>query len=224
MVQLKSSVYKKVGLLLMISAFSTIAFAHTSIIDLEKLSKSETIWLYLKTGYEHIIPAGLDHILFVLSLFLLTPKLKPILFQATAFTVAHTITLGLSMYRIIHLPSLIVEPLISLSIIYVALENIFTQKLRSTRIGIVFIFGLIHGMGFASALSQMGLPKNAYLASLLTFNVGVELGQITVILLAYFLFAKWYSERPFYRKAIAIPLSLLISLVASYWTVERLFF
>jgi hypothetical protein len=150
----------------------------------------------------------------VLSLFLLTPKLKPILFQATAFTLAHTITLGLSMYKVIQIPSAIIEPLIAVSIIYVALENIFIQKLRKTRIGIVFLFGLIHGMGFAGALSQMGLM----------FTVGVELGQVAIILLAYFLVARWFSKKTFYRTRIVMPLSVAISLVALYWTVERLFF
>jgi hypothetical protein len=199
-------------------------FAHTSIIDLEKMSKTDAAFLYIKLGYQHILPLGLDHILFVLSLFLLTPKLKSILWQATAFTVAHTVTLGLSMYHVINPPANIVEPLIALSIIYVALENIFSPKLKATRIGVVFLFGLIHGMGFASALGQLGLPQNAYLSSLVMFNIGVELGQITVIAAAYFLLAKWFKNKPYYRKAIVIPLSVLITVIAAYWVVERLFF
>ena len=128
------------------------------------------------------------------------------------------------MYKIINPPPAIVEPLIALSILYVALENIFSPKLKATRIGIVFLFGLVHGMGFASALGQLGLPQNAYFTSLLMFNLGVELGQITVIIAAYFLLAKWFGNKPYYRKAIVIPLSALISIVAAYWVVERLFF
>ena len=199
-------------------------FAHATIIDLEKMSRSDAAFLYIKLGYEHILPLGLDHILFILSLFLLNPKIKSVLWQATAFTAAHTITLGLSMYKIINPPPAIVEPLIALSILYVALENIFSPKLKATRIGIVFLFGLVHGMGFASALGQLGLPQNAYFTSLLMFNLGVELGQITVIIAAYFLLAKWFGNKPYYRKAIVIPLSALISIVAAYWVVERLFF
>jgi HupE / UreJ protein len=83
---------------------------------------------------------------------------------------------------------------------------------------------LIHGMGFASALGQLGLPKNSYLASLLMFNIGVELGQITIIVIAYFLLAKWFGNKPYYRKAIVIPLSVLITVVAAYWAAQRLFF
>src|ERR1041385_2633040 len=121
------------------------ASAHVIVGELEKLSAANAAWLYLKLGYEHILPLGLDHILFVLSLFLLSPKLKPVLWQATAFTVAHSLTLGLAMYHVITPPARIVESLIALSILYVALENIFSPRLKKTRIGIVFLFGLVHG-------------------------------------------------------------------------------
>ena len=192
--------------------------------DLSKLGKTEVAFIYLQLGYSHIIPLGIDHILFVLSLFLLNPKLKPIFWQATAFTLAHTITLGLAIYGVIKPLANIVEPIIALSILYVALENIFSPRLKASRIGIVFLFGLIHGMGFASALTDLGLPKNAYLSSLLMFNLGVELGQITVILAAFFLLAKPFGNKPYYRKYIVVPLSILISLIAAYWTIERIFF
>lgn len=203
---------------------SQYVFAHASIIDIEKMSKTATAFLYIKLGYQHILPLGLDHILFVLSLFLLNPKLKSILWQATAFTVAHTVTLGLSMYDLIKPPSNIVEPLIALSILYVALENIFSTKLKASRIGVVFLFGLIHGMGFASALGELGLPQTSYLTSLLMFNLGVELGQISVIAAAWIILAKWLGNKLYYRKAIVIPLSVLISAVAGYWVIDRLFF
>jgi HupE / UreJ protein len=209
------------GFILLAVVVSQSSFAHATIIDLEKMSKTDAAFLYVKLGYQHILPLGLDHILFVLSLFLLNPKLKSILWQATAFTVAHTVTLGLSMYNVIKPPANIVEPLIALSILYVALENIFSPKLKASRIGVVFLFGLVHGMGFASALGELGLPQNSYLTSLLLFNLGVELGQISVIVAAYFLLAKWFGDKTYYRKAIVIPLSVLISLVAAYWVVER---
>jgi hypothetical protein len=118
----------------------------------------------------------------------------------------------------------IVEPIIALSIMYVALENIISPTLKKSRIGIVFLFGLVHGLGFANALGELGLPKNSYLTSLLMFNLGVELGQVAVILSAFLLFGKWFGNKPYYRKAIVIPLSILITLMALYWTVERLFF
>ncbi len=212
----------KMLVFVLLSVFASKAsFAHASIIDLEKMSKTDAAFLYVKLGYQHILPLGLDHILFVLGLFLLNPKLKSVLWQATAFTVAHTVTLGLSMYHVIKPPANIMEPLIALSIMYVALENIFSPKLKASRIAVVFLFGLVHGMGFASALGELGLPQNAYLTSLLLFNLGVELGQITVIVAAYFLLAKWFGNKPCYRNAIVIPLSVLISFIAGYWVVER---
>ena len=105
------------------------------------------------------------------------------------------------MYNIIKVPGQIIEPLIALSIMYVALENIFSPRLKASRIGVVFVFGLVHGLGFAGALGELGLPKNAYLVSLIMFNVGVELGQLTIILLAYFLLARWFGNKPYYRKS-----------------------
>jgi hypothetical protein len=222
MVKIKYNQYLKFcGFILLTIMISQPLFAHNSIIDLEKMSKKDVLLLYIKLGFEHILPLGFDHILFVLSLFLLNPKLKPILWQATTFTVAHTVTLGLSMYNIIKPPANIVEPLIALSIMYVALENIFSPKLKTARIGVVFLFGLIHGMGFASVLSELGLPQNSYFTSLLMFNLGVELGQTTVIVAAWFLLAKWFGNKPYYRKAIVIPLSVIISLVSAYWVLER---
>ena len=215
---------KATGLLLLLLAMSQRSWAHTVVGELENLSKTDAAFLYLKLGYRHILPLGLDHILFVLSLFLLSPKLKPVLWQATAFTVAHSITLGLAMYHIITPVAAIIEPIIALSIMYVALENIFSPRLKNSRIGIVFLFGLVHGMGFASALGELGLPENAYLTSLVMFNVGVELGQLSVILAAFFLLGKWFGQKAYYRKAIVIPLSVLITLIAAYWTVQRIFF
>jgi len=217
----KNNTYSKCfGLLILLFLLSDQIFAHTVVGELEKMSKTNAALLYLFLGYKHIIPLGFDHILFILSLFLLNPKLKPLLWQATAFTVAHSITLSLSMFHVI----VTIEPLIALSILYVALENIFVTKVRRTRIGVVFIFGLVHGMGFASALGQLGLPQNAYLLSLVMFNVGVELGQITIILAAYILIGKAFGNKPYYRKYFVIPLSIIIACVAAYWTVQRLFF
>ena len=218
-----SNLNKPFVLLILFFLFSQSLWAHEEVSELEKMSKADAAILYLQLGFDHIIPLGLDHILFVLSLFLLSPKLKPVLWQATAFTVAHSITLGLAMFKVITPSPAIIEPIIALSIMYVALENIFSPTLKKSRIGIVFLFGLVHGMGFANALGSLGLPQNSYLTSLIMFNVGVELGQLAVILLAFFLFGKWFGNKPYYRKAIVIPLSVLITIMAGYWTVERLF-
>ena len=212
------------GTTILLLLISQPLWAHVVVGELEKMSKSSAALVYLGLGYKHILPLGFDHILFILSLFLLSPKLKPVLWQATAFTIAHSVTLGLAMYHVITPPAKIVEPVIALSIMYVALENVFSPKLKASRIGVVFLFGLVHGMGFAGALGHLGLPKDSYLTCLVMFNAGVELGQLTVILAAYFLLARWFGDKPYYRKRIVIPLSIIISIIAAYWTVQRLFF
>ncbi len=200
------------------------AAAHTINYELAAMPRSEVGWSYLKIGYEHILPLGVDHILFVLSLFLLSRNLSTIVWQATAFTVAHSITLGLAVYGFIKPLPAVIEPIIALSIFFVAVENLLVDKLRPTRIGIVFAFGLVHGMGFASALTDVGLPPSNYMIALLTFNLGVELGQLSVILLAWLAVGKWFSQRDWYRARVVAPASVAIALVALYWTVERTFF
>lgn len=200
------------------------ATAHVIVGELEKMRTADAALLYLSLGYRHILPLGFDHILFVLSLFLLSPRLKPVLWQATAFTVAHSVTLGLAMYHVITPPTHIVEPLIAISIVYVALENVFSPRLKPSRVGVVFLFGLVHGMGFAGALGHLGLPPDSYLLSLVMFNLGVELGQLTVILTAWFLLAKWFGDKPYYRQRVVIPLSIGIAVIAGCWTIQRIFF
>jgi len=217
----KFKLFSRISLLVVFLFSGNMLFAHDVVRQLDNMSKTDAAVLYVKLGYKHILPLGLDHILFVLSLFLLSAKLKPLLWQSLTFTIAHSITLGLAMYNVIKLPANIVEPLIALSIMYVALENVFTSKLRQSRIIVVFLFGLIHGLGFAGALSNLGLPPNAYLTSLLMFNVGVELGQLTVILIAFFLFGKWFGHKPWYHKYVVIPLSLIIAAIALFWVIER---
>ncbi|MFN2440939.1 MAG: HupE/UreJ family protein, partial [Chitinophagaceae bacterium] len=129
------------------------AYAHEINYVLENAPVGNVIWFYLTLGFEHILPLGLDHILFVVCLCLLNNKFKTVFWQATAFTVAHSITLALSMQNIIVLPAEIVEPIIALSIFFVAVENLLLDKLKPWRIILVFLFGLIHGIGFASVLS-----------------------------------------------------------------------
>jgi hypothetical protein len=198
--------------------------AHPNDPALEKLSRSDVFSIYLQLGFTHIIPLGFDHILFIISLFLLSPKLKTIIWQATAFTIAHSITLGMAMYDVVQAPPHIIEPIIALSIMFVALENVITDKLKATRILIVFAFGLIHGLGFAGVLKDLGLPKREFINALISFNLGVELGQITIILAAWFLVGKWFNKKPWYRARIVNPLSIAIAAIAFYWTIERAFF
>ena len=177
---------------------------------------------YLKLGYTHILPKGTDHILFVLGIFLLSVRLRPVLLQVTAFTVAHTITLALTIYGVVSLPASFVEPAIAISIVYVAVENVLRPKLSPWRVALVFAFGLLHGMGFAGVLSQLGLPRSEFLPALLSFNAGVELGQLSVILAAFLLIGLPFREKPWYRRRIVIPLSLAIAAVGLFWAVQRI--
>lgn len=199
-------------------------FAHTINYVLEKAPTEHVVWFYLKLGYTHILPEGFDHILFVVGLCLLSNKIKVILWQATAFTVAHSITLAMSMKSIIVAPSAVVEPIIALSILFVAVENLLLTELKPWRILLVFMFGLIHGMGFASSLNEIGLPRNKFLISILSFNIGVELGQISIILAVFLLIVRPFGNRIDYRKKIVYPLSIAIALIATYWTIQRVFF
>ncbi|HEY0512962.1 MAG TPA: HupE/UreJ family protein [Thermoanaerobaculia bacterium] len=184
----------------------------------------EVVRTYLKLGFTHIVPAGPDHILFVLGIFLLSRRLKPILQQVTAFTIAHTLTLALSIYGVVRLPPSIVEPLIALSIVFVAVENILTPELRPSRIALVFCFGLLHGLGFAGVLSEMGLPRSEFLTALLSFNLGVEGGQLAVISIAFLLVGLPFRSQSWYRQRVVIPASCLIAAVGLYWSVQRVFF
>lgn len=187
-------------------------------------------WRYAKLGYEHILgfdddswlPVGLDHCLFVLSLFLLTPRARTLVWQISAFTLAHTTTLTLTTFNLVNMSPRVIEPVIAASIAFVALENLVTTKVNKGRLAVAFAFGLVHGMGFASAMRETGLPTGQLVAGVLAFNVGVESGHMVVLAGAFALLG-WWRHRPWYRARVAMPLSLGIGAVATYWTIERLF-
>lgn len=183
---------------------------------------TDVVGEYLAAGFDHIIPKGLDHILFVLGLFLFSVHMRPLLWQVTMFTVAHSITLALAMTSVIELPARIVEPLIALSIAYIGIENVWHRGLHKSRLALVFAFGLLHGLGFASMLADFGMPDDAFATALIAFNVGVELGQLTVILGAYLAVGLWFGNKPYYRRWFVIPGSLMITAVGLYWAWERI--
>ena len=199
---------------------------HSELFSLEEIFTqrpiTEVIFSYMVVGFEHIVPKGSDHILFIFGIFLLSIKMKPLLWQVTMFTVAHTITLGLSMNGIVNLPPNIVEPLIALSIAYIGIENIFATQLHKSRLVLVFCFGLLHGLGFAGVLADFGMPDDDFATALISFNVGVELGQLTVICAAFLAVGCWFSAKPWYRNAIIIPSSAAISVIGLFWTFDRL--
>lgn len=181
------------------------------------------ILVYLQLGFTHVIPFGFDHILFILCLFLFNSKPKTVLLQCTVFTIAHSIALGLSAAGAVMYNPNCIEILIALTILYTAIENIFFTKKSAIRFLLIFIFGLIHGFGFATALKEIGIDKEQFFSSLISFNIGVEVGQITIILLAYLLISKWFSEKVWYEQRIVYPISSAIGCIALYWTIERIF-
>ena len=188
---------------------------------LSAMSWYKKMYIFIKAGFEHIIPQGLDHILFVLGLFFSTLKLRSLILQVTAFTFAHSITLALAALGFVKLQLSVVEPLIFLSIVWVAFENTFFKKTTKWRPLVVFSFGLLHGLGFATLLTQYGLPKDNFISLLLAFNVGVEFGQFAVLLAAFILIRLIYLKTE-YKNQLKIPASILIGCTGLFWFIESL--
>ena len=189
-------------------------------------SGTAVFWRFVIEGFEHIIPKGLDHILFVFGLFLFSLSWRPLLSQITAFTLAHTVTLGLTTLSIVKIPAAqiwLVEALIAVSITYVAIENIWRPKLGWWRVVVVFGFGLLHGIGFASVLGDLGLAQGQFVLSLIAFNIGVEGGQLAVIAIGFITLALPFGKSHSYRSYVVIPGSIAIALVGGWWAFERIF-
>ena len=187
----------------------------------ESISVAQTMLNYLKLGFVHIVPKGLDHILFVLALFLLSTRLRVLAIQISIFTLAHTLTLALASMKLVELPSSLIEPLIALSITYVAVENLTRRSLKRSRMLVIFVFGMLHGLGFAGVLAQLGLSTRHFFTSLISFNIGVELGQLSVIALAVVLL-RWTQSYAWYTTRVMKPISVGIALTGLFWGIERL--
>ena len=160
----------------------------------------------------------------MIGLFLYAPRARPLLLQVTAFTLAHTVTLALGTLDVVRVPGSVVEPLIALSIVYVCVENIWARgrRMGAWRPAIIFAFGLLHGLGFASVFEEYGIPDGQLVPALLAFNIGVELGQITVLAACFLLVGLWFRDRDWYRSVITVPGSILIGLIGLYWVVTRI--
>lgn len=189
-----------------------------------------TFGLYVRIGVEHILPGGLDHILFVLALCLSSLKARALIVQISSFTVAHTMTLGLAAAGVIAPPATLVEPLIAATIALVAIENMIFGSIRAWRPLLVFGFGLIHGLGFAGFFGELGLPPNQFWSALLGFNLGVELGQLSVVALAVIVLlqirrrlAGRSGADKLYRSWIVLPGSAAIGLTGLWWAIQRSF-
>lgn len=189
-------------------------------IKLTTRSTMDVVKNYIHSGFIHIIPRGLDHILFVLGLFLFSTRWRPLTLQVSIFTLAHTITLAMGSTGTLNISPDILEPLIALSIVVVALENLWRQKIHHLRLLIIFAFGLLHGLGFASVLADVGLSSTHFVTALLSFNVGVELGQLLVLALAS-VSVYWCTKKAWYRSVIVVPGSLAIAATGAWWFVQR---
>ena len=186
---------------------------------------------YIKNGFIHIVPKGFDHILFVLGLFFYAARWQPLLGQVTLFTLAHSLTLFLATTGYIVVSPTVIEPMIAASIIYIAYENIRRQRMNAIRILVIFVFGLLHGLGFASVLSDImiddsmpsagGFANGKFILSLISFNIGVELGQLAVLAPAFLLFGVIANNALWYRKLIALPASYLIGAIGAWMLFTR---
>ena len=188
---------------------------------LAAMSWEKKFFIFTKAGFEHIIPKGLDHILFVLGLFFSCLNFRSLLLQVTAFTIAHSITLILAALGFITLKGNIIEPLIALSIVWIAVENCLFKKPSRWRPVIVFMFGLLHGLGFAAVLNHYGIPKDNFISLLLSFNIGVELGQIAVLMIA-FIVVNLILRQSWQNQKIRIPASIIIGCFGLFWFIERI--
>ena len=176
-------------------------------------------------GIQHIIPKGLDHILFIFGLFLFSSSLNKLIKQITIFTIAHSITLIFVSLSLIKINPQIVEPIIALSIVYVGLENIFKNYIKEyMRYVVILFFGLLHGLGFALVLSDIGYRSSKLFLNLISFNIGIEVAQISIILFLYLLVAIKFANNKYYRIAFQIPSSIFIASIGLYWFIERIGF
>jgi hypothetical protein len=186
----------------------------------------ENVGTFIEFGFQHIIPQGLDHVLFVVALYLNARNWRSLFIQVTTFTLAHTITLGLAATGLVGTPGDIIEPLIAISIVVLALEAIFFRKGAIWRLPVVFAFGLLHGLGFGSVM-KIYLENADLSAGLVGITIGVELGHLLVLLatgivaFAVQLALKTASKPSLYRPAFVIPVAVLIALVGVYWTLQR---
>lgn len=179
---------------------------------------------YIHSGIIHIVPYGLDHILFVIGILAFSRSGHHLLLQISLFTVAHTLTLAAASLGWIYISPKIIEPLIALSIAYIGVENLMKTSPHLTMIrgGIVFAFGLLHGLGFASVLADFGLPDAAFITALISFNIGVEIGQLIIVLPLFILFRFILIKSVQYRYVFQVPVSIIIALIGMYWAIERI--
>lgn len=177
---------------------------------------------FINIGFEHVIPKGWDHILFIVGMALSSLLWRRLLILVSGFTFAHTLTLGLAMFGVVEIPARIIEPLIAFSIAYVAIENLLPKSSPKRQSVLVFLFGLVHGLGFASMLKDFDMPANTFVITLIGFNIGVELAQIVLVfgvVLPMLILQKLQLN---YQRFVVIPISVMIAVLGLVWGIERL--
>ena len=178
---------------------------------------------FIPAGIHHIL-IGPDHLLFLVGLLLLGGSIRRLAMVVTSFTIAHSITLTLAALNILTPPARIIEPAIALSIVYVGADNLLAQGGRDVRAWIAFSFGFIHGFGFANVLREMELPRRALGWSLFSFNFGVEIGQLLVVVLVASAFAFLRSRSEWARRRLVFAGSIVVIAAGAFWFVQRVFF
>jgi hydrogenase/urease accessory protein HupE len=178
---------------------------------------------FIPAGVHHIL-IGPDHLLFLVGLLLLGGSIRQLLIVVTSFTVAHSITLSLAALNIVTPPARLIEPAIALSIVYVGADNILAKGGRDVRGWIAFTFGFIHGFGFANVLREMDLPRRALGWSLFSFNIGVEIGQLFVVVLVATAFTMLRARSEWSRRHLAFAGSIVVMAAGAFWFVQRVFF
>jgi hypothetical protein len=176
---------------------------------------------YLRLGFIRIAPYGIEQIVFVLAMFLLAARVMPMLLQIAAFIAAQSIGLGLATYGIGVLSPNWLSGMVAVSITYVALENVVLREVKPWRIGVIFVFGLVHGAALAAVLRELGLPHANALTAWMSFNVGVVAAEVATIAAAFVLVTSWAQTRPWYRYRVVVPSSAAMAVVATFWMLER---
>jgi len=183
-----------------------------------------SFWAFLKLGVEHLL-TGYDHLLFLLGLLVACRRFSSMALMITSFTLAHSLTLALAALDVVTLPGQVVEPLIAASIVFVGVENLLRREEPKGRWALTFTFGLVHGFGFAGVLKSIGLGSAGapLLASLFSFNLGIELGQLALTALFFPLLWR-LGKLPVFARYGRTAISVVVALMGTYWLVQRIFF
>ena len=199
--------------------------ASSGVIDInhpEPIGTAQHFYQFISIGFDHVIPLGWDHILFIIGMALSSLLWRRLLLLVSLFTLAHTLTLGLAMVGVAEVSPRIIEPLIAFSIAYVAIENLLAKQSIKRKSIIVFLFGLVHGLGFASMLKNFEMSPDNFLSTLIGFNIGVELAQVFIVLSVFSALLLFKKIQLNYRILLVVPISIIISVIGFWWFVQRL--